>query len=64
MLDTTSCYKVLGLQNNATLNEIKHAYRTLSLKYHPDKNRNNDGASRKFKEITEEIGRASCRERV
>jgi len=53
MLDTTSCYKILGLQDNASPNEIKHAYRTLSLKYHPDKNKNDDKSSQKFKEITE-----------
>jgi DnaJ-class molecular chaperone len=53
MIDTDSCYKMLGLQDTASLNEIKHAYRTLSLKYHPDKNKNDTIASQKFKEITE-----------
>lgn len=53
MLDTTTCYKVLGLQDNAPLKEIKQAYRTLSLRYHPDKNRHDSNASQKFKEITE-----------
>ena len=53
MSDIGSCYKTLGLQDTASLNEIKHAYRALSLKYHPDKNKNDTSASQKFKEITE-----------
>lgn len=31
-------YKVLGVSSNATDDEIKKAYRTLSRKYHPDAN--------------------------
>lgn len=53
MTDIVSSYQILGLQDTASLNEIKHAYRTLSLKYHPDKNKNDTNASQKFKEITE-----------
>ena len=34
-------YKVLGLTRNATEDEIKKAYRTLSRKYHPDSNVDN-----------------------
>ena len=31
------CYSILGLSQNATIKEVKKAYRTLSLKFHPDK---------------------------
>jgi molecular chaperone DnaJ len=47
-------YTVLGLNRNATEEEIKKAYRSLSRKYHPDANVNNpkkEQAEEKFKEI-------------
>lgn len=43
-------YEILELNSNASQEDIKKAFRTLSLKYHPDKNP--DGAER-FKEINE-----------
>ncbi len=45
-------YEVLGIDRNATKDEIKKAYRKLSKKYHPDINKE-PGADEKFKEITE-----------
>lgn len=39
---TTDLYKILGLEKNASKDEIKKAYRILSLKYHPDKNQTKD----------------------
>ena len=45
-------YDVLGIEKNATETEIKKAYRKLSMKYHPDKNKEKD-ATDKFKEIQE-----------
>lgn len=44
-------YKVLGIEREATLEEIKQAYRGLALKYHPDKSQSEIGRDR-FLEIT------------
>ena len=44
-------YKILGLDSLATMEEIKTAYRALAMKYHPDRNPNNQEAEDKFKEI-------------
>jgi molecular chaperone DnaJ len=46
-------YEVLGVQKNATKDDIKKAYRKLAVQYHPDKNPGNREAEEKFKEATE-----------
>jgi curved DNA-binding protein len=46
-------YKILGVERNATEQDIKKAYRKLALKYHPDRNPGNKEAEEKFKEINE-----------
>jgi DnaJ-class molecular chaperone len=47
-----SFYQVLGVSNKASEIEIKKAYRTLSLKYHPDRNTSSD-AQEKMGQINE-----------
>ena len=45
-------YQILEIDKNATQEEIKKAYRSLALKYHPDKNKEKD-SEKKFSEINE-----------
>lgn len=52
-MDVKDYYKILGVDKNATADQIKKAYRKLAVKYHPDKNPDNKAAEDKFKEINE-----------
>ena len=53
MADKRDYYEVLGIQKNASEDEIKKAYRTMAKKYHPDLNPNDKEAEAKFKELGE-----------
>ena len=44
-------YKILGVERNATQEEIKAAYRKLAMKFHPDRNPGDKDAERQFKEV-------------
>ena len=46
-------YDILGVDKNASADEIKSAYRKLAKKYHPDLNKDNPEAAEKFKEVNE-----------
>jgi len=47
-----SYYEILGVPKNATIDQIKAAYRSLAFKYHPDKNPNDKNAELVFKKIS------------
>ena len=46
-------YKILGINKNASTDDIRKAYRKLARKYHPDLNPNDKQAQKKFQELNE-----------
>lgn len=46
-------YNILGVERGASSKQIKKAYRTLAMKYHPDKNPDDPDAQTKFHDINE-----------
>jgi len=53
MAAETDYYKILGVERNASEEDIRKAYRRLALKYHPDRNPDDKDAEKKFKEAAE-----------
>jgi hypothetical protein len=50
---TADHYAILGLTSNATLADVKKAYRKLARQHHPDRNNADPGAINRFRRITE-----------
>lgn len=46
-------YDLLGINRDASDDDIKKAYRKMAMKYHPDRNPDSKDAEEKFKEIKE-----------
>jgi curved DNA-binding protein len=52
-MSETDYYKILGVNKNASKEDIKKSYRKLAMKYHPDHTKGNKSAEEKFKKISE-----------
>lgn len=46
-------YDLLGVQRNASNDDLKKAYRKMAIKHHPDKNPGDKASEEKFKEVSE-----------
>ena len=57
------CYKILGLNEDSTIEEIKKAYLKMAKKYHPDLNKEDPEANRKFIEVKDAYERLCSPER-
>jgi len=62
MVMTKDYYEILGVQRDASIDDIKKSYRNLAKKYHPDINKD-PGAADKFKEISEAYAVLSDKEK-
>jgi len=56
-------YKILGVDRNATEEQLKKAYRKLAMKYHPDRNKGDKRAEERFKEVNEAYAVLSDKEK-
>jgi curved DNA-binding protein len=52
-MSETDYYKILGVDKNASKEDIKKSYRKLAMKYHPDHTKGNKSDEEKFKKISE-----------
>ncbi|KAL7568719.1 hypothetical protein ACA910_021713 [Epithemia clementina (nom. ined.)] len=52
-LQSDDYYQILGCPRNASEDELKKAYRKLAVKWHPDKNPDNEEATKNFQKISE-----------
>ncbi len=62
-MSETDYYKILGVNKNASDEEIKKTYRKLAMKYHPDQTKGDKAAESKFKKISEAYAVLSDKEK-
>ncbi|MFT4623777.1 MAG: molecular chaperone DnaJ [Myxococcota bacterium] len=60
---TRDFYNVLGISRDASSEDVKRAYRALARRWHPDRNPDDAGADRRFRDITEAFRTLSDPER-
>ena len=62
-MESKNYYSILGVEKNASDDDIKKSYKKLALQFHPDKNPGNDEAVEKFKEVAEAYSVLSNKEK-